>query len=63
MARKLDSINGEAPGGGVKAISDGEAEAAFRTILQWIGEDPGPRRPARDAAPAGAGLPRVFLRL
>jgi len=40
MARKLDSINGEAPGGGVKAISDAEAERAFRTILKWIGEDP-----------------------
>jgi GTP cyclohydrolase IA len=40
MARKLDSINGEAPGGGVKAISNAEAERAFRTILQWIGEDP-----------------------
>ena len=40
MARKLDSINGEGPGGGVKAISDAEAERAFRTILEWIGEDP-----------------------
>ncbi|HME84669.1 MAG TPA: GTP cyclohydrolase I FolE [Roseiarcus sp.] len=40
MARKLDIINGEAPAGGGKAISNGEAEAAFRTILQWIGEDP-----------------------
>ncbi|MBV8103480.1 MAG: GTP cyclohydrolase I FolE [Hyphomicrobiales bacterium] len=40
MARKLDSINGEAPGGAVKAISNAEAERAFRTILQWIGEDP-----------------------
>src|SRR5271157_4979695 len=40
MARKLDGINGEAPGGGVTAISDAEAERAFRTILKWIGEDP-----------------------
>ena len=40
MARKLDNINREAPAGGGKAISDGEAEEAFRTVLQWIGEDP-----------------------
>jgi len=40
MARKLDSINGETTGGGVKAISNAEAEAAFRTVIQWIGEDP-----------------------
>jgi GTP cyclohydrolase I len=39
MAQKLDIINGEAPGGG-KTISNAEAEGAFRTILQWIGEDP-----------------------
>jgi GTP cyclohydrolase IA len=39
MARKLDIINGEASGG-VKTISNAEAEGAFRTILQWIGEDP-----------------------
>ncbi len=40
MAQKLDIINGEAPGGGVKTVSNAEAEGAFRTILQWIGEDP-----------------------
>jgi GTP cyclohydrolase I len=41
MARKLESINGQASGGAVRAISDKEAEQAFRTILKWIGEDPG----------------------
>ncbi|MFY9970037.1 MAG: GTP cyclohydrolase I FolE [Roseiarcus sp.] len=40
MAQKLDIIKGEAPGGGVRAVSNAEAEGAFRTILQWIGEDP-----------------------
>jgi GTP cyclohydrolase I len=40
MAQKLDIINGEGPGGGAKTISNAEAEGAFRTILQWIGEDP-----------------------
>ncbi len=40
MAQKLDIINGEAPGGGVRTVSNAEAEGAFRTILQWIGEDP-----------------------
>ncbi len=40
MAQKLDIINGEEPGGGVKTVSNAEAEGAFRTILQWIGEDP-----------------------
>jgi GTP cyclohydrolase I len=40
MARKLDIIKSEAPDGGVKTISNAEAEGAFRTILQWIGEDP-----------------------
>ena len=38
MARRQDNLNGEASGGG-KAISDAEAEDAFRTI-SWIGEDP-----------------------
>ena len=40
MAQKLDIIKGEAPGGGVRTVSNAEAEGAFRTILQWIGEDP-----------------------
>ena len=40
MAQKLDSIEGEAPGGTGKPVSDAEAEKAFRTILEWIGEDP-----------------------
>ncbi len=40
MAQKLDIINGEGSGGDVRTISNAEAEGAFRTILQWIGEDP-----------------------
>ncbi len=40
MARRQESFNGQASGGG-KAVSDAEAEDAFRTILRWIGEDPG----------------------
>jgi GTP cyclohydrolase IA len=40
MARTSESSNGEASGGGGKAISDAEAQAAFRTVLEWIGEDP-----------------------
>ncbi len=40
MARKLRSINGQANASGGEAISDAEAEDAFRTILKWIGEDP-----------------------
>src|SRR5271165_1611961 len=40
MARKLETIEGEAPQGAGKPVSDAEAEGAFRTILKWIGEDP-----------------------
>ena len=40
MARKLDSINGETPGGGSKRSATPKPKRAFRTILQWIGEDP-----------------------
>ena len=42
MARKLENGNGEASGagGGGKTISDADAQAAFRTVLEWIGEDP-----------------------
>jgi len=40
MARRLRSVNGQANAGGGKAISNAEAEDAFRTILKWIGEDP-----------------------
>ena len=39
MAGRQESFNGQASGGG-KAVSDAEAEDAFRTILKWIGEDP-----------------------
>jgi GTP cyclohydrolase I len=39
MDRKVENNNGQLAGG-VKAISDAEAEEAFRTILKWIGEDP-----------------------
>jgi GTP cyclohydrolase IA len=39
MALRQDTLERHASGGG-KAVSDGEAEDAFRTILKWIGEDP-----------------------
>jgi GTP cyclohydrolase I len=40
MDRKVENINGLSAGGRVKAVTDTEAEDAFRTILEWIGEDP-----------------------
>ena len=40
MTRKLESISHEASVGGVEAVSNAEAEEAFRTVLKWIGEDP-----------------------
>jgi GTP cyclohydrolase I len=40
MTRKLESFTQEASAGGVKAVSNAEAEAAFRTVIRWIGEDP-----------------------
>ena len=36
---RRDSFEGQSSGGG-KAISDREAEGAFRTLIKWIGEDP-----------------------
>jgi GTP cyclohydrolase IA len=39
MALRQDNPVGLAGGGG-KAVSDRQAEDAFRTILKWIGEDP-----------------------
>jgi GTP cyclohydrolase I len=39
MALRQDNHVGLA-GGGAKAVSDAEAEDAFRTILKWIGENP-----------------------
>jgi GTP cyclohydrolase I len=39
MAHKLENINDQTPGG-AKAVSNAEAEEAFRTVLKWIGEDP-----------------------
>jgi GTP cyclohydrolase IA len=39
MALKEDNRAGGASGGG-KAITDTQAEEAFRTIIKWIGEDP-----------------------
>ena len=45
MASKLETVTRKAPAGD-KAVSDGEAQEAFRTVLKWIGEDPDPRRPA-----------------
>jgi GTP cyclohydrolase I len=41
MTRKLESITQQASDGGVKAVNDAEAEEAFRTVIRWIGEDPG----------------------
>ena len=40
MDRKVENINSPSAGGRDKAVSDTEAEDAFRTILEWIGEDP-----------------------
>ena len=40
MTRKLETIIPAAPAGGVKAVSNAEAEEAFRTVIRWIGEDP-----------------------
>jgi GTP cyclohydrolase IA len=40
MTRKLESITQQGSDGGVKAVSDAEAEEAFRTVIRWIGEDP-----------------------
>ncbi len=40
MALKLESSDAEASTGRAKPVSDGEAERAFRTILEWIGENP-----------------------
>jgi GTP cyclohydrolase I len=39
MALKEHNLAGAASGGG-KAITDTQAEDAFRTIIKWIGEDP-----------------------
>jgi len=38
MALREESLDG-ASGGGKPAISDAQAEDAFRTILKWVGED------------------------
>ncbi len=40
MASKPESVTHETPAGGVKAVSNADAEQAFRTVLKWIGEDP-----------------------
>ncbi len=40
MTDKHDRETRPGSDAGVAAISDSEAEGAFRTILQWIGEDP-----------------------
>ena len=39
MALRQENLDG-ASGGGKPAVSDAQAEDAFRTILKWIGEDP-----------------------
>ena len=40
MASKLESVTHMAPDEAAKAVSDAEAQEAFRTVLKWIGEDP-----------------------
>ena len=40
MALRQDTLERHASGGG-KTVSDAQAEDAFRTIIRWIGEDPG----------------------
>ena len=40
MNRKLEGGDTPASNAGVANISDKEVEDAFRTVLQWIGEDP-----------------------
>jgi len=40
MAQKLETADGEASSAGGRPISDAEVRSAFRTVLQWIGEDP-----------------------
>src|ERR1700688_3557572 len=37
MALREENLDGASGGG--KAISDAQAEDAFRTILKWVGED------------------------
>ena len=39
MSHKLETVPAHAAGGDRK-VSDAEAEKAFRTVLEWIGEDP-----------------------
>src|SRR5208282_2451233 len=39
MALRRENLDGQSSGGG-KALSDGQVEDAFRTIIRWIGEDP-----------------------
>jgi GTP cyclohydrolase IA len=40
MASKLETVTSKSSGGGDNAVSDGDAQDAFRTVLKWIGEDP-----------------------
>jgi GTP cyclohydrolase I len=39
MALREENLDG-ASGGGKPAVTDTQVEKAFRTILEWIGEDP-----------------------
>jgi GTP cyclohydrolase IA len=39
MPPRRENLEGQSSGGG-KAVSDRQAEDAFRTIIKWIGEDP-----------------------
>ena len=38
MALRQENLDGQSGGG--EAVSDGQVEDAFRTIIRWIGEDP-----------------------
>jgi GTP cyclohydrolase IA len=39
MTRKLENIPHASSASGAKAVSDAEAEEAFRTVIRWLGED------------------------
>ena len=56
MALREENLDG-ASGGGKPAVSDAQVEKAFRTILEWIGEDPNRDGLDRDPQPSQARLP------
>ena len=40
MALRQDNLDRQASGVAKPAVSDAQVEKAFRTIIEWIGEDP-----------------------